>query len=1344
MQPEKMNLSENQNRILKILSYSAIPLAPGELALITGRQKQTSEFAKDCNSLLEKGFLALNNAKYVICPAIALRTLKGALRDGDFSLLIPEILKFEGSFYRMNFSYRLLRNLFVKRYLNNETEFDYNTLYDIRCYASDYFEYLDAVADNEEFLWLLHALGENALYSMLNKKMVDIREGLQRTDKIFLFDNRLKNIPGLVTDENLRRMMRVDSLMLNGQFRQMEELTAQMHKHSRSLIALPSGIYDLYKGDAEKAFRQIHPVMTSKKKTEMFVNYEIFYAVYYMLSLLGMDAEQYTPEAKKMLEKKVKHYDNPVLLASAMMYYVMDEKDKSDEIMKQAVMYARTSECLNMFFLYIAACFTETKLDISYLHSGKALLDKAAENGYKLLALELAFALSKVYQNSELESRYTALSKELNQVSVLSRRQSLESWEQRLKSLMGAMSMTAAQSKPKGTRIVYFIDPDKLHVQPAEQTATANGAWSKGRNIALQRFKERDVEGMTEQDHRIAGTIVEYYRWRDSGLKFSQAVWPALAGHPYLFMNDSRNIPVELIKAQPAVTVEENDKGLMLKADIDPSDANCIIQKETSSRYKLIHIDSSQHAILRIINKETMVIPRSGKEKLMRALDGLSGFFTIHSDLEETRKETRAVEGDPRIHVQLLPLGDSLKAEIFVKPFGTVPPYCKPGVGGRNIIGMVGDERCHAIRDLKTEARYAETILEEIQQNTAIDVSQGAMVFEEPGDCLSLLEVLSSHQDIAVVEWPEGVRFNIKRSVSLKNLNLEVKGIDFWFELDGNLRIDENQVISLQKLLELNSSSRNRFIELGGGEFLALSADLKKRLDELQAYTDKAGKQTKLSRFASMPLMDLFGQAGSFKGDKKWKDFMKQMEAANAIEPAIPNTLQADLRPYQEEGFRWMARLSEWGAGACLADDMGLGKTVQALAMLLHRAGMGAALVVCPASVVPNWVQETSRFAPNLNVMPLRAYNRRETIEKSGAFDLVITTYGLLQSEEELFANNKWATVILDEAHAIKNYNTMTSKAAMSLDAGFRLVMTGTPVQNHLGEVWSLFNFVNPGLLGTMQQFNDRFIKVGTDGQRRLKKLVAPFILRRTKNSVLEDLPPKTEIVKQVELSEEERSFYEALRRQAVENLQNAVGPAGQQHVKALAEITRLRLACCNPSLVEPDLRISSSKLSAFMDIVDELRGGKHRALVFSQFVKHLSVVRQELDEKKISYKYIDGSSSMNERARNVSDFQSGDGELFLISLKAGGLGINLTAADYVIHLDPWWNPAIEDQASDRTHRIGQTRPITIYRLVAQDTIEEKIIRLHHSKRDIADSLLEDAAAPGKLSTEELLKLIME
>ena len=440
-----------------------------------------------------------------------------------------------------------------------------------------------------------------------------------------------------------------------------------------------------------------------------------------------------------------------------------------------------------------------------------------------------------------------------------------------------------------------------------------------------------------------------------------------------------------------------------------------------------------------------------------------------------------------------------------------------------------------------------------------------------------------------------------------------------------------------------------------------------------------------------------------------------------------------------------MTRLAELEGGACLADDMGLGKTIQTLAVLLQRATEGAALVVCPVSVVGNWISEAQRFAPSLNVKMLGNSTREQTIKELSAGDVLVTSYGLIQSEEKMFVEKAFATIVVAEAHIIKNNATKTSKAIMQLQAKFRLALTGTPLQNHLGEIWNLFNFINPGLLGNLNHFTDTFIKPDDDYSRKLlRKLIKPFILRRTKSAVLDELPPKTEIVKKVQLSDSEMAFYEALRRQALLNLESGEGNQGTKHLRALAEITKLRQASCNPLLVDPNIDIKSSKLAVFLEIVDELKENKHRALVFSQFVSHLSIVRKALDEKKVHYQYLDGSSPMSERERSVEKFQKGEGDLFLISLKAGGLGLNLPAADFVIHLDPWWNPAIEDQASDRAHRICQKRPVTIYRLVAENTIEEKIIQLHNTKRNLAESLLEGSDQSAKMSLNELVDLIKE
>jgi len=354
---------------------------------------------------------------------------------------------------------------------------------------------------------------------------------------------------------------------------------------------------------------------------------------------------------------------------------------------------------------------------------------------------------------------------------------------------------------------------------------------------------------------------------------------------------------------------------------------------------------------------------------------------------------------------------------------------------------------------------------------------------------------------------------------------------------------------------------------------------------------------------------------------------------------------------------------------------------------------------------------------------------------------VVLTTYGILSTEAEMLAKKKWNVACLDEAHTIKNRDTKMARAAHSLSATTRIALTGTPLQNHLGELWSLFNFINPGLLGNYESFRSKFVMPIENGnkerQQQLRRMVLPFMLRRTKNEVVEELPDKTETIRTVELSSEEMHTYELIRREAKKRLEED----HKVSTNVLSEITKLRQAACAATLVNDKLQFRSSKIEQLLQLVDNIGEG-NRILLFSQFTSFLKMICAEFDKEGVDYLYLDGATPMRQREQLVRRFQDGESRIFVISLKAGGLGLNLTGANYVIHMDPWWNPAIEQQATDRSYRIGQNQKVTVYHIIAAHTIEEKMLRLHKTKRDLADSLLEGADVSHRITEEDLQELL--
>ncbi|MGC9195399.1 MAG: SNF2-related protein [Syntrophobacteraceae bacterium] len=933
-----------------------------------------------------------------------------------------------------------------------------------------------------------------------------------------------------------------------------------------------------------------------------------------------------------------------------------------------------------------------------------------------------------------------------------------EPWQKGLRALIqiGLEPEGSSGGGPEaGMRLIWLFDYDRqtVSLQPLEQKLTAKGTWSKGRPVSMSRlFSGNKLDYIGRQDHALCSALrQDRYYYHEYRFDMDKLL-PALVGHPLVFLEESPSTQVEFVKGEPEIRVVKSGPKLKIKFEAELDESRFVLMQETPTRFKVIELTEKHRRIARVLGNKGLTVPASAAQDVLGAISMLSSHVLVHSDIGGKSKDVVDVPSDPTPHVQLIPSGPGIRVEVFVKPFREEGgPYLRPGVGASNVIAEVGGKKMQTQRDLKSERTMADAVEAASCALAGFSDSSRQWLLEDPEDCLQMLLDLKAMQEKGqvIVEWPEGERLKVTSEVGFDQFHMKIRGKTDWFEVSGGLRVDDDLVLDMKRLFELINTTNKRFIPLEDGRFLALTKEFRKRLEELDTYAEKKGKELRLHSLAAMTVSDLIESIPNVELDEAWKSKIDRLRAGQQITPRVPSTLRAELRDYQVEGYMWLSRLAQMGIGACLADDMGLGKTIQAIAVALERAALGPSLVVAPTSVCWNWMSEVNRFAPTLNAVQFNGNNRQELAKSLKPHDVLVTSYGLLIQETELLSSIEWNTIVLDEAQAIKNVLTKRSRAAMELNGSFRIATTGTPIENHLSELWTLFNFINPGLLGSMQRFNARFAVPiekynNRDASKRLKKLIQPFMLRRLKSQVLEELPPRTEVVLQVEMSSEESAFYEALRRQALEKIETESAPVAQQHFKILAEITKLRQAACNPRLVIADTALPSSKLEVFGDIVSELLENRHKALVFSQFVGHLNLIREYLDNRKISYRYIDGSTPPKERKEEVDGFQAGDGELFLISLKAGGLGLNLTAADYVIHMDPWWNPAVEDQASDRAHRIGQQRPVTIYRLVTKGTIEEKIVKLHQEKRDLAGSLLDGGDISGKISAEELLRLIKQ
>jgi hypothetical protein len=1108
---------------------------------------------------------------------------------------------------------------------------------------------------------------------------------------------------------------------------------------ARCLSALSAGHFEEARSEAERALA--HTRAKSSKKLKGLRSWLATWSTLALLTDQRPEALALAREQLAAIKRPAAQHD--VLHTGLMLLEVAVRSDKHAASHVAAhLQYAQRWDELLLW--RIVAEVAQVELPKAFFEQAEREQAQAEAQGFVWVAAEL----SALHRNAGLVTLYP----------------SEEPWQRTLRALEAAISAAdrgpTSPAKVSAERLVWTLSPRSdggYNVSARVQTALATG-WSGGRQLPWKKLAEADsdtpwlsIEDLPAKKHIRAPDRQEYAYQPDEELPL------ALLGHPRVFADPECRVHVEVVRGTVRIEVLANEDKLRIALSPRACHARELVCEQDGSGRILVYVLSpAQRAIAEQLGASGLELPVEARETAQRVIALMVAHFPISSELGIEAAHLEEHAADPRIHVGLARAQSGLRVRIFVAPIGPSPVFF-PGEGSERVLGLLtptpasrertGGERAprsvRALRDLVDERRRLDLLFQECPTLLLEGGERRELRIDNLETCLELLSELRAASEV-VLTWSEGEPLQLVGERALRDVRLRLHTVESWLSAEGELVVDEATKLTLHGLLETSKRS-GRFVLLDDGRYLALSDELQRTLELLAPLAKQRDEKVALHPLALLHLTQL--EHGQLELDKDASTSLERLREASALEPTVPADFQASLRPYQVEGYAWLSRLAHWSGGACLADDMGLGKTLQTLALLVEHAEHGPALVVAPTSVCDNWMHEARRFAPTLRMHRLGA-ERERALRELGPYDVLVCSYGILQQEIELLEQTRFRVAVLDEAQAIKNLTAQRTKAALRLRAHVRVALTGTPVENHLGELYSLMRFLNPGLLGTAKQFEGRFAKpIQRDADRAasrlLRRLIKPFVLRRKKSEVLDDLPPKTVITLRIEPSAEERALYAALREQALAKVA-APNANAQARIQILAELMRLRRAACHPRLVLPHSAIESSKLNAFEELVDELRQGGHRALVFSQFVDQLSLVRTRLDELGISYQYLDGSSSRVSRSQAVEAFQTGHGDLFLISLKAGGFGLNLTAADYVVHLDPWWNPAVEDQASDRAHRIGQTRPVTVYRLVMQGSIEEKILALHDDKRDLADALLEGSGSAAALSVEELLALVHE
>jgi len=656
------------------------------------------------------------------------------------------------------------------------------------------------------------------------------------------------------------------------------------------------------------------------------------------------------------------------------------------------------------------------------------------------------------------------------------------------------------------------------------------------------------------------------------------------------------------------------------------------------------------------------------------------------------------------------------------------------------------------IYKIKRNNKFENEAIEEIQSLYVKKISEG--IFTPRKDPIDfLLKHFSIFKEMGFEILGQESLEKLKINISNPKVSFNVtSGID-WFDVKTEVDFD-GTTVPFSELVEL-IKQKKKYLKLSDGSSGILPAKWIKKFQQSLSFGELEKDSIRFSKIQALALESIIDDADDFETDEKFKEHIEKLKSFEKIKKqTIPRSFKGKLRDYQKFGLDWLFFLKEYSFGGILADDMGLGKTIQTIVLLLKEKSQNKTytnLIVAPTSVVFNWIDEINKFAPSFTVLNHTGIDReRKDNSVFRNYDIVITSYGLLLRDFELLQNFQFHYIVLDESQKIKNPNSKTGRVVRKLKSDYRLCLTGTPIENNLTELWSQMAFLNPGLLGSFKKFNDTFVKVIPKESdqttiKLLKQTIYPFILRRTKEVVAKDLPEKTEAVHYCEMEKDQERVYtfwkNSIRTEILKEIE--IKGIKKSGFKVMEGLLRLRQICNHPVLVDADYKKQSIKFEEFKMMLTKVIAEGHKVLVFSQFVKMLKIMQEHLEKEKIKYELLTGST--RKREEHVKNFKENDDiKIFLISLKAGGFGLNLTEADYVFHYDPWWNPAVEVQATDRTHRIGQDKNVFVYKFITKNTIEEKILQLQKKKQKMVQEILSTETSLLKNLTKEDIKILFE